>query len=422
MAASSFQFLHAADIHLDSPLRGLSLRGAEAAAFTGASRQALDNLVSTAIAEKVAFVVIAGDIYDGDWRDFSTGHVFVRQMGRLARENIPVFMLRGNHDALSVISRDLPLPENVHNFSVRKVESVELPEIGVVLHGRGFAHRHVPENMALAYPPAREGQFNIGVLHTSLTGREGHEVYAPCTVADLERTGYDYWALGHIHQREVVRPQGPAIVFPGNLQGRHARETGAKGATLVRVVDGRIADMIALTLDAARFASLNLDLTGLSSPADLHGRLRVALAEAVEQADGRPLAVRLTLTGRTPLADHLRADPGQLREDVVALAAAAGDQVLVEKVSIRVEAPPTAMPAQLADFEQILAEVTADPAVRADIGATIRDLYGKAPKPVLKALGLDEADLEAVIAEALAEGEQAIIARLRDPAGEGSAS
>lgn len=422
MAASSFQFLHAADIHLDSPLRGLSLRGAEAAAFTGASRQALDNLVSTAIAEKVAFVVIAGDIYDGDWRDFSTGHVFVRQMGRLARENIPVFMLRGNHDALSVISRDLPLPENVHNFSVRKVESVELPEIGVVLHGRGFAQRHVPENMTLAYPPAREGQFNIGVLHTSLTGREGHEVYAPCTVADLERTGYDYWALGHIHQREVVRPQGPAIVFPGNLQGRHARETGAKGATLVRAVDGRIADMIALTLDAARFASLNLDLTGLSSPADLHGRLRVALAEAVEQADGRPLAVRLTLTGRTPLADHLRADPGQLREDVVALAAAAGDQVLVEKVSTRVEAPPTAMPAQLADFEQILAEVTADPVVRADIGATIRDLYGKAPKPVLKALGLDEADLEAVIAEALAEGEQAIIARLRDPAGEGSAS
>ncbi len=422
MAASSFHFLHAADIHLDSPLRGLSLRGAEAAAFTGASRQALDNLVSTAIAEKVAFVVIAGDIYDGDWRDFSTGHVFVRQMGRLARENIPVFMLRGNHDALSVISRDLPLPENVHNFSVRKVESVELPEIGVVLHGRGFAQRHVPENMALAYPPARQGLFNIGVLHTSLTGREGHEVYAPCTVADLERTGYDYWALGHIHQREVVRAQNPAIVFPGNLQGRHARETGAKGATLVRVVDGRIADMTALTLDAARFASLNLDLTGLTSPADLHGRLRIALAEAVEQADGRPLAVRLTLTGRTPLADHLRADPGQLQEDVVALAAAAGDQVLVEKVSIRVEAPPAAVPAQLADFEQILAEVTADPAVRADIGATIRDLYGKAPKPVLKALGLDEADLEAVIAEALAEAEQAIIARLRDPAGEGSAS
>lgn len=416
MAASSFQFLHAADLHLDSPLRGLSQRGAEAAAFTGASRRALEHLVTTAIAEQVAFVVIAGDIYDGDWRDFSTGQFFVRQMGRLAREGIRVFMLRGNHDALSVISRDLPLPPNVHNFSVRKVETVPLPELAVALHGRGFAQRHVADNMALSYPPAMEGCFNIGVLHTSLTGREGHEVYAPCTVADLERTGYDYWALGHVHQREVVRAQGPAIVFPGNLQGRHARETGPKGATLVRVVDGRIAELTALALDAARFAALELDISAIESPAALHSLVRDALGEASDAAGERPLAVRLTLTGRTPLADRLLADTAQLREDVVALAAAVADQLFIEKVSARVEAPIAASPPLLAGFDEILATLAEDPAVRADIAAAVGELYAKTPKSVLKALGSEEVDLDARIARAIEMAKSSIHGHLRESA------
>lgn len=418
MAPRSFQFLHAADLHLDSPLRGLSQRGPEAAAFAHASRRALENLVSAAIARQVAFVVIAGDIYDGDWKDFSTGQMFVRQMGRLARENIPVFMVSGNHDAASVITSDLPLPRNVHRFSVDAVESVPLPDWSTVVHGRGFAQRHVPRNLALDYPAAVPGQFNIGVLHTSLTGREGHEVYAPCTVADLERTGYDYWALGHIHQREVVCER-PAIVFPGNLQGRHARETGPKGATLVRVEDGRITALEALALDAARFDAVEVDLTGAEQRADALERARVALADAVERAEGRPLAARITFTGRSPLAATLRADLPQLREDMTALAGELSDALLIEKVAMKAEGPrPQAAPL-LADFGAILSAVAADPQVQADIGKTLRTLQDKTPKNVLKALEQNGAMVgaapEALLAAALEEAQETILARLADP-------
>lgn len=418
MPTSSFQFLHAADLHLDSPLRGLARRGVEAAAFVDASRRALENLVSAALAEKVAFVVIAGDIYDGDWKDFATGHFFVRQMGRLAREAIPVFILRGNHDAASVITSELPLPQNVRSFSVSEVETVVLPQFKVALHGRGFAQRHVAQNLALSYPAAVPDHFNIGVLHTSLTGREGHEVYAPCTVADLERTGYDYWALGHIHQREVVAER-PAIVFPGNLQGRHARETGPKGATLVRVDGGRITALQALALDAARFEAVTLDLSGADTRDAVLERARAALGEAQEQAEGRPLAVRLTLTGRSPLAAALRADTIQLHEDMVALASEVSDTLLIEKVSAHLEGPRPAAGALLEDFGAILAAVASDPDARADIRDTLRKLHDRTPRPALKALGRDfadlDADLDAAMEEAIREAQETILARLSDP-------
>src|SRR5258708_10949813 len=126
-----FRFLHAADLHLDSPMTGLVRRGETAGLFVEASRRALENLVSRGIEEKVAFLIIAGDIYDGDWRDYATGQFFVRQMGRLARGGVRVFTVRGNHDAETVITRALPLPENVHSFSVRSVATIVIEELAV---------------------------------------------------------------------------------------------------------------------------------------------------------------------------------------------------------------------------------------------------------------------------------------------------
>ncbi|MBW2597058.1 MAG: DNA repair exonuclease, partial [Deltaproteobacteria bacterium] len=201
-----------------------------------ATRRAFDNLVQTAIKEKVSFVLIAGDLYDGDWKDYNTGLYFVSQMNRLRDVNIPVYIVAGNHDAASKVSRVLRLPESVHLFPTQKPATLCINNIDVAIHGQSFASPAVKKDLSAKYPPRLPGYFNIGMLHTCVTGREGHESYAPCTLDGLRSKGYDYWALGHVHQHEVLMDD-PLIVFPGNIQGRHVQETGPKGCVLVSVDD-----------------------------------------------------------------------------------------------------------------------------------------------------------------------------------------
>ncbi len=251
-----FTFLHAADLHLGSPFRGLSLRDeALGQRLAGASREAFVELIDRGLAEKIAFAIFAGDIFDGDWRDASIALFFNRQIARLAKAGIPIFLLKGNHDADSVVTKSLILPDLAQNFPTARAGTFELPELRVALHGRGFSHRAESENLARALPAPKAGFFNIGVLHTSLDGRPGHAAYAPCSLDDLRAKNYDYWALGHVHAFEVVSARSH-VVFPGNLQGRSIRETGAKGAVLVDVADGQVKDVRRLIVDRARFCEI----------------------------------------------------------------------------------------------------------------------------------------------------------------------
>ncbi|MEO6387941.1 MAG: DNA repair exonuclease [Croceibacterium sp.] len=336
MSLTSFRFLHAADIHLDSPLHGLSrYEGLPVEEIRSATRTAFDNLVQCAIDERIDFLMVAGDLFDGDWRDMGTGLYFAKAMGRLDQAGIPAFLLAGNHDASSVISRTVPWPPNVRLFGSRRPETHRLPEFSVAVHGQSFSTPSVTENLVLGYPTAEPHVFNIGMLHTALAGRQGHANYAPCSVEDLKSRRYDYWALGHVHEFEVVS-EAPYVVFPGNLQGRTIRETGAKGAVLVSVSDGEVTSVERLELDVIRWARLDVDCTGAPMD-DVPDLLRSALAELDgANASGRPLIARVTLVGETTDAGALYDNAATLRDDVRAIASSISSDLYVEKVRVEV--------------------------------------------------------------------------------------
>ena len=335
------KFLHAADIHLDSPLRGLErYDGAPVEEIRGATRRAFENLVDLALAEEVAFLLLAGDLYDGDWKDYNTGLFFAAQMQRLEAAGVPVFVIAGNHDAASQISRVLRPPGNVRVFSTRRPETVRLDELEVALHGQGFATAAVSADLAASYPAAVPHLFNIGLLHTSLDGRPDHDAYAPATVDGLRSRGYQYWALGHVHQREVVC-RDPWIVFPGVLQGRHARETGPKGATLVTVRDRTVEEVEHRDLDVFRWAACEVDATGAASAGEVLDRAGRALEREVAAAEGRAVAVRLVVAGACPAHGALLAASDHWVQECRALALSFGEgKVWIEKVRLRTR--PTA--------------------------------------------------------------------------------
>jgi exonuclease SbcD len=358
---TSFRFLHAADIHLDSPLHGLSrYEGLPVEDIRSATRAAFDNLVQFAIDEAVDFVVLAGDLFDGDWRDMGTGLYFARMMGRLNQVGIPAFVLAGNHDAASVISRTVPWPPNVRLFEARRPETHRLPDLAVAVHGQSFSTPAVTDNLVLAYPLAEEHYFNIGMLHTALAGRQGHADYAPCSVDDLRSRGYDYWALGHVHEFEIVSTE-PHVVFPGNVQGRTIRETGPKGAVIVTVVDTEVTSVERVELDVLRWVRLDVNCTGAvdDAVADL---IRTELGRLHGgNGSGRPLVTRVTLSGEMSEAGALHDRASTLRDDIRAIAAAISADLYVEKVKVMVTEPARERVAIGEDLGALIDDASADP-------------------------------------------------------------
>jgi DNA repair exonuclease SbcCD nuclease subunit len=367
------------------------------------TRRAFANLVDLAISEKVAFVIIAGDLYDGDWRDYSTGLWFASEMRRLDR---PCFLIRGNHDARSHITRNLENPPNVTEFSARRAETVRLEALGVALHGRSFPDRAVPEDLSATYPEAVRGLLNIGILHTSGDDPGEHETYAPCNVAALVAKGYDYWALGHIHQRRELHPPGnPWIVFPGNIQGRHARETGAKGCTLVEVQDGRIVRLSHRDTDVLRWAQVLVPLDGAETMPEIAARLRFELTAAHEQADGRPLIARVTLTGATPSHPELAADPQAIEAECRNAAAAVSGHLHIERVRLetRMPAQPLVQEGGISELYQAFFGALDDPDVQKRLLDDFINLLSQIPasdSPDRRRPPADAADLSAVAADA----------------------
>ncbi len=299
-----------------------------------APRAAFRNLIDEAISEHVDFMVISGDLYDGDWPDFNTGLFFAQEMGRLNREDIPVFIVHGNHDAESKLTKTLPLPDNVTIFSSRKAETHYLKSLHVALHGQSFRTAKIEKNLAVDYPAAATNYFNIGVLHTAVEGYAAHAHYAPCSISDLVEKGYDYWALGHVHEHKILNRE-PLITFPGNLQGRHIRETGPRGAILV-TVENEKPDIKRLFVDTVRWHWIDIDAAEANSLQDVVHLTRNELEALLRTSDkGLTLVARVIINGRTRTHGELFGLERQLREEILATANALSDSRLwIEKVII----------------------------------------------------------------------------------------
>lgn len=311
------RFAHLADLHLDTPFKGLStLQPDLAQALQDASLNAWDHAVTTCLDEAVDFVVIAGDVYDSSEAGVRAQLRFLAGLRRLSAEGIPVFIVHGNHDPRGGRWSAIPeWPQGVTVFGHREVEVVPVERDGETLalvHGMSFGEQHVTENLALRYKREPQEVVQVGVLHCSVGDHPEHGRYAPCSLDDLTRSGLDYWALGHIHTRQVVKPASPAVVYPGNVQARHPGEEGEKGFYLVELTPAAAEPSLEFrAVDAWRFATLRVDLAAerVGSIPDLQAFLENQADALQDKHTERGLIVRAEIVGASELhAELSRAD------------------------------------------------------------------------------------------------------------------
>ena len=413
-----YRFVHAADIHLDSPLRSLALCDPDLAELIGnATRCAFVSLVDLCLHEQVDALLLAGDLYDGEQTSMKTARFLAEQIRRLHEAGIRVFIIRGNHDAMSKITKELTLPESVKIFGHR-AEAISLENgddgIPVTIHGLSFARPLAPESLLPRFKPPIEGAVNIGMMHTSLGGAPGHDPYAPCSIAELQASGFRYWALGHIHKRSVVEGDC-TIVMPGILQGRDINEAGPKSATLATIGgDGSIRLEEYIT-SVAQFERLGVDVTDVADWPQLIATIADALEKARETASCSHLVGRLRLSGKTPLAWRIRRDLDLLTEEARNRASVIG-QCWVEKVETGCSRPdrstsPAADP--LSELRSLIdKDIIESEAFQVEVEQIALELRGQLPQECRGLFGLDEDSEKAAIAELVSEGADDVIARL----------
>jgi len=316
------KILHTADIHLDSPLKSLAMKDEDLqATVKTATRAAFMKIVDTALFEEVSALLISGDLFDGAERSAKTAAFLTTQLDRLLVAGIPVFYIKGNHDAENPITGEVSLPENVHVFDgrggKRRIENSD-----VWIHGVSFSDRHAPESLLPKFGAPEPDAINIAMLHTSLAGSQGHDTYAPCSVAELTKMGFDYWALGHVHKRQV-HSEAPWIIMPGIPQGRDIGEAGPKSATLL-TIDEKNISVSEVPTSAAQFIEVRVGADGIESDDELRNRIRSVLLETAQGLVSDAGLVRLSIGGKTARKWQILRDQDSWREVVAELARSTG--------------------------------------------------------------------------------------------------
>ena len=404
------RLLHTADLHLDSPLSSLALRDeALQARVQSATRTALTRLIDHALEKAVDGLLIAGDLYDGTGRSAKTAAFLTAQFDRLDAAGIAVFVIKGNHDAESPITGEIAFPGNVHVFDGRGGKR-QLGAHDVWVHGVSFANRHAPESLVPKFGKPVPEAVNIGMLHTSLAGAAGHDPYAPCSVADLAATDFDYWALGHVHKR-MVHSQAPWVVMPGMPQGRDIGEAGPKSATLLTIEDGAIT-LEEIPTSAVEFIALTMDISGEDDEAVLRAVLRGRLAEAA--ASGTDAILRVTLTGATPLCWRIRRDHEYWTRTLHDLAGETGC-LWIEKVGFDLTEEEAEDPdADAASaLHRLMEDIRGEDDFRARAQDAVQTMLALLPRERRDALAPDAEALAALTETLATDGADRVMARMK---------
>ena len=304
------RFVHAADLHLDSPFTGLKTAAPDnvANALYAATFTAYENIIDLCIDEHVDALLVAGDVYDSADRSLRAQLKFVEGLKRLDEEGIRSFVCHGNHDPLDGWEAKLDYPPGCKRFGAmfEAAPVFEDDPQRAVVHGISYPTRDVYDNLALRAGRVDPNTFSIGLMHANVDGNADHALYAPCSLADLVFSGISYWALGHVHTRQVLSDRSPTVVYPGNSQGRHPNETGARGVYLVEVdADGTV-NLDFRAVDTVRWERRTLDISGMETDQDLHDRLHQSMEDTLAESEGRSVVLRITLTGRGGTHSALR--------------------------------------------------------------------------------------------------------------------
>jgi DNA repair exonuclease SbcCD nuclease subunit len=336
-------------------------------------------------------------------------------MARLKDAGIDVYLIYGNHDAASKLIKQLRPPSNVHIFRASEPQTFSNDELRVAIHGQSFATPEVTEDLSGKYPPPVPGFFNIGVLHTNLGGISEHANYAPCSLDALKNKGYQYWALGHVHNRQILCTD-PYIVYPGNSQGRHGKEQGEKSCELVTVADAGAISIEPISTSVVPWIEAVIDAAGCQTSDEVYEKLRTTLAALLSQGKERVTALRLRIAGTTEAHAELNRDPEQVYNEAISIANECGNGLLwVERVQV------STMPCldreallmredPIGEIVRIVAALRQDPTSVANDSA-IAELRKKLPSEVSE--GAESVNLDALtLSTALEEAEGLLLARL----------
>jgi len=315
-----FRFIHTADLHLDSPFKGLSeIAPALQSILRDATFQAFENIINLCIKREVAFLVIAGDIHDSADRSLRSLIRLRDAFERLAEHQIAVFLCHGNHDPLSGWLTKFTWPPNVTVFGTQEVEAKPVFREGqeiARIFGVSYPTERVLDNLAKHFIKPENAPWSMGVLHTNVGKDPYHLNYAPCQLEDLIKTRMNYWALGHVHTHRVLHEGDPLVIYPGNPQGRHAREQGERGCYFVEVDGSGHERYEFVPVDMVRWYEMPLSIEGLRDFEELLAGFEQHVQELRRLSEGRGAIVRWRLEGRGSLHREL-AKPGRM-EDLLA--------------------------------------------------------------------------------------------------------